>query len=65
MGEMAGGKIGSTQMDGGGEGHNILRLVFGLLWEWNGARAGGNDGCGDDGEVGDFHESEFHSMSEA
>jgi hypothetical protein len=44
-------------MDGGGEGHDLLGLVFGILGDWDGAGAGGDDSCGDNGETRDFHGS--------
>ena len=59
VGEVSGGEVGSALMDGGGEGYDLLGLVFGLLGDRDRAGAGGDDGGGDDGEAGDFHGSDM------
>lgn len=56
--EVTGGQVGSTLMDGRGESHDLLGLVFRVLGDGHGTGAGGDDGSGDDGETGDFHGSE-------
>ena len=59
MREMSGGQVGSALMDGRAERHDLLRLIFRVLGDGDGAGAGGDDGGGNDGEARDFHGSDM------
>ena len=62
MREVASGHVGSTLVDGRGESHDLLRLIFSVLGDGHSAGAGGDDGGSDDGEAGDFHSSDVSAI---
>ena len=62
MREVASGQVGSTQVDGRGESHDLLRLIFRVLRDGHCTGAGGDDGGSDDGETRDFHSSDVSAI---
>ena len=62
MREVASGQVGSTLVDGRGESHDLLRLIFSVLRDGHCTGAGGDDGGSDDGEARDFHSSDVSAI---